>query len=271
MSWQESDVLTNGIRLHSYRSGGNKPPIVMMHGITDNGRCWPLAAAALMQSYDLIAIDARGHGKSEKPETGYAREDHARDVAGLVDALGLNRPAVIGHSMGANSAAMLASMYPELISALVLEDPPWRDADMATSMQANAAEWSRLIAERKLLRPEQLLQQGQDENPKWRLEEFEPWIEAKYQVSPNVVSYIGQGNLRWQGVVENIQCPTLMLTADPDLGARVTHKVAAEIRMMNPNIENVNIPGAGHNIRREQLSAYLDAVQAFLSRVYPAA
>ena len=270
MFWQEADVLTNGIRLHYYRSGGDKPPIVMTHGITDSGRCWPFVSAALMPSYDLIAVDIRGHGKSEKPETGYAREIYARDVAGLIEALGLPRPALIGHSMGANTGATLASLYPDRLSALVLEDPPWRKVT-GTSGQAHAAEMAQQIAARKQMSMEELLRQGQADNPKWQLEEFEPWIEAKLQVSPSVVSYVGAASSSWQGIVDKIRCPTLLLTADPALDARITPEVAADIHRLNPSIEIVNIPGAGHNIRREQLGAYLSAVQAFLAREYPSA
>lgn len=269
MFWQESDVLTNGIRIHYYRSGGDKPPVVMTHGITDSGRCWPLVSAALMPDYDLIAVDARGHGKSEKPESGYARQDHAADVAGLIRALELDRPALIGHSMGSNTASVVASTYPELVSALVLEDPPWRDAD-SDEVWARSAEWARLSEERKKMTPEEMLQTGKAENPSWPDEVFEPWIQAKYDVSPKVFGYINEANLSWRGAAEKIQCPTLMLTADPELGARITPKVAAEIQAANPNIEVVHIPGAGHNIRREQLDAYLAAVRAFLARVYPA-
>jgi N-formylmaleamate deformylase len=176
---------------------------------------------------------------------------------------------MIGHSMGANTAAVLASTFPELVSAVVLEDPPWRDSPDSGSVAAHAAERAKQSSEQKKMSPEEFLQAGKTENPTWRDEEFEPWIEAKYQVSQNVFSYMTQGNVNWRGAVEKIQCPTLMLTADPELGARITPEVAAKVRAANPNIEIVNIPGAGHNIRREQLSAYLDAVQAFLARVYP--
>ncbi len=269
MDWQEKDVLTNGIRIHYHRSGGEKPPIVMTHGITDSGLCWPRVAPVLAQGYDLIAIDARGHGQSEKPETGYSREDHASDVAGLIQALDLDRPAMIGHSMGSNTASMVASLHPELVSAVVLEDPPWQDALDDTGVSAHAQEWAQTIAERKKLTPEEMLAAGKAESPLWDDVEFEPWIEAKYQVTPRVVSYIGKGNLNWRGAVEKIQCPTLMITADPAMGARITPAVARKIQEINPNIKVVNIQGAGHNIRREQFDAYMDAVTSFLDKEYP--
>ena len=122
----------------------------------------------------MIAIDARGHGKSEKPESTYAREDHARDVAGLIQALGLNRPAMIGHSMGSNTASTVASVYPDLVGVLVQEDPPWRDGETLGSAEARAAEWLQLATDRKKMTPEEMLRHGQEENPTWQIEEFDP-------------------------------------------------------------------------------------------------
>ena len=270
MNWTENDVLTNGIRLHYYRSGGDKPPIVMTHGITDSGLCWPLVAPALMEEYDLIAVDARGHGKSEKPQSGYSRDDHAGDIAGLIKALDLGHPAMVGHSMGSATAAQVAANYPDLLSAVVLEDPPWRDENAPSVAPASAEERRRKIEERKALSPESFLKLGKLENPKWRDEEFGPWIGAKYAVSPNVISVVGGPQMTWAGVADKISCPVLLITGDTHLGAIVSPEIAGQVKAANPLIEVIHIPGAGHNIRREQLDAYLAAVKGFLARVYPA-
>lgn len=268
VAWQEADVVANGIRLHYYRSGGHKPPIILTHGITDSGRCWPRVTEALAADYDIIAVDARGHGKSEKPERGYAREEHAKDVAGLIEALELSRPAVMGHSMGAGTASVVAANFPQLVGVLVLEDPPWRPTDTAMAPDEHAATWAEQIRERKTLTPEELLERGRTDNPAWSLAEFEPWVDAKYLVSPDVVGYITEAELSWGGVVEKIQCPTLLVTADPELGAIVTPEVAAEVKKANPRIEVARIEDAGHNIRREQFDAYLEAVTSFLNKHY---
>ena len=81
---------------------------------------------ALAGEYDMILPDARGHGLSDQPPTGYAPQDHAADVAGLIRGLGLERPILIGHSMGAGVAATVAAHYPDLVAGAILEDPPWR-------------------------------------------------------------------------------------------------------------------------------------------------
>ena len=69
--WHSGDVEANGIRLHYTRTGGTKPPLVLAHGLTDDGLCWTPVAEALEAEYDVIMVDARGHGQSDAPETGY--------------------------------------------------------------------------------------------------------------------------------------------------------------------------------------------------------
>jgi N-formylmaleamate deformylase len=269
ITWQEHDDTVNGIKLHYHRTGGPNRPLILLHGITDSGQCWPLVGEALAPGYDVIAIDARGHGKSDKPETGYARDDHAKDVAALIDSLGLENPAVMGHSMGAGTATTLAAMFPQVPAVLILEDPPWRASDSSVPTHVRAGEWEQVIRERKKLNRDELHAQGREDNPSWPEEVFAPWIEAKYDVSPDVVKYIDGNNFSWEAAAQRIQCPTLLITGDPDLGAIVTPETAEEVRSANQWIEVAHIPGAGHNIRREQWDAYLTVVKTFLDDKYP--
>ena len=81
-------------------------------------------AEILSADYDVIMLDARGHGRSAGPKRGYGSIEHAGDVAGAITGLGLKRPAVLGHSMGAVTALALAGLYPNLPRAILLEDPP---------------------------------------------------------------------------------------------------------------------------------------------------
>ncbi len=271
MNWQEGDVLTNGIRLHYYRSGGDKPPLVLAHGITDSGMCWPLLSAELAPDYDLIAVDARGHGKSEKPDEGYGREEHAADLAGLIAALGLERPAVLGHSMGAGSSIVLAARYPHAVGCILLEDPPIRDLGKSVADPAAAAEWSERIRQRHAKSIEELVAEGRAENPQWPAAVFAPWADAKRQVSPNVVRYITAEDATWTDYLQSVQCPALVITGEPALGGIVTAEMAARIVDMNPRFRLAHIAGAGHNIRRDRFAAYVEAVREFLGDVYPEA
>jgi N-formylmaleamate deformylase len=123
-AWESAFVEANGLRLHHTRTGGAKPPVVLAHGVTDDGLCWTPVAEALAAEYDLIMVDARGHGRSEAMEGGFGVAELASDLAGVIAALGLRRPAILGHSLGAATALVLAGTYPEAPGAILLEDPP---------------------------------------------------------------------------------------------------------------------------------------------------
>jgi pimeloyl-ACP methyl ester carboxylesterase len=98
--WKRAICKTNRINMHYIRTGGNKPPLILLHGLMGNGACWTPVALALEKEYDVIMPDARGHGESSVPKYGYSYEDHAKDVEGFIEALELSAPILIGHSMG---------------------------------------------------------------------------------------------------------------------------------------------------------------------------
>jgi pimeloyl-ACP methyl ester carboxylesterase len=116
-------ALVNGIHLH-YQQFGEGPDVVMIHGITGNLAIWHLEIVpALMSEYRITTYDLRGHGYSDVPPTGYATENHATDLKHLLDALGIERPHIVGHSFGADVALHFAILYPERVNRLVLVEP----------------------------------------------------------------------------------------------------------------------------------------------------
>lgn len=268
-----ADILTNGINIHYYRTAKRAqtrqwPTVVLLHGVTDSGLCWPRVVKALSPEFDLILPDARGHGLSDKPATGYAPQDHADDVAGLIRSLELERSIVMGHSMGAGVASTLAALYPDLVGGVILEDPPWRpgtDEGTPQEQAARAEAYRQDILNRKAMPTPDLIAQRKREQPKWADEEFTDWIVAKQQVSPEVTQFITALRVPWRDVASRIVCPALLITADVSEGALVSPESAAEAVKLMPQGRMVHIPGAGHNIRRDQFEAYMTAVRAFLA------
>jgi N-formylmaleamate deformylase len=132
-TWREGDARIDDAAIHYYRRG-NGPPVVLAHGALDDGRCWTRVAEALESEYELIAYDARFHGKSDGmtsrsgTEPGRGMRRGADDLVGVIEALGLDHPYAIGHSMGAGTVASALAARPELIRAAVLEDPAWPEA-----------------------------------------------------------------------------------------------------------------------------------------------
>jgi pimeloyl-ACP methyl ester carboxylesterase len=275
--WFSGDIVANGIKIHYYRTGAKKPPLVLAHGFSDNGLCWTRVTQVLEETYDVIMPDARGHGFSDAPEEGYSSEDHAADLAGLIQALDLGQPALMGHSMGASTVAATEIGYPDLVACAILEDPPWfgKDSPWARNrrdltpeqQKAEAEKRSTEIVERKSQTREEIMAFGRKNSPTWDEIEFGPWAESKRQLSPNVLRGSNIPRTPWQEIVPQIGRPTLLVTADPDK-AIVTPEIAAQAAAMNDQIQVVRLEGAGHNIRREQFEPFVQAVTEFLSRNY---
>ncbi|MCE5208196.1 MAG: alpha/beta hydrolase [Chloroflexi bacterium] len=262
-------VITNGVKLHYYRTGDEKPSVIFLHGISDNGLCWSRLALRLEPFYDVIMVDARGHGFSEATETGYTPEDRAADVAGLIEALHLEKPSIAGHSMGAETAVMVAAMYPKMAGCLLLEDPPfWHQAHKETP-EARAQRrdhFRQQITEWRVKSLDELIQIGKQMYPNWDETDLFQWGKSKQQVNPVVFDGIESERLSWREYARQVKCPVLLITGDPLLGAIITQEVTDELKKMWKKPEIVHIEHAGHNIRRDQFELYHETVKKFLRK-----
>jgi pimeloyl-ACP methyl ester carboxylesterase len=119
-------VTLNGLRFHyvdhSEDAPTGAPPIVLLHGLASNARWWVLVGPMLAQGRRVIALDQRGHGESDAPDTGYDFATTVGDLAAFIDELGLERPVVVGHSWGGNVALEYAATHPDAIAGAVLVD-----------------------------------------------------------------------------------------------------------------------------------------------------
>jgi len=106
----------------AYIDTGNPagPPVVLIHGYTDNARDWVPLLPYLSKRFRLILVDIRGHGKSSKPECCYNRLDFAYDIKLLLDALSIRQADVVGHSLGSIIAQTFAEYWPERTDRVVL-------------------------------------------------------------------------------------------------------------------------------------------------------
>lgn len=271
--FQPGDAIANGLRIRYYRSGGTQRPIVLAHGITDSGGCWPRVAPLLAKDYDVITYDARGHGHSEVPREPFTQEDQADDLAGLIRALGLAQPALIGHSMGAGTASFTAARYPELVGCVVLEDPPWRDAPPQPAGPRVNPFVERLARYQSMDRAG-LIASGQVRHPRWAAEELEPWADAKLSMSPQTLALMRSLSWSWEGTAQRIVCPALLVIADTQWNNEagqegiVTEEIAQKAVHLMRQGRYVHVPNAGHNIRRENFEAYIEAVTAFLAECH---
>jgi pimeloyl-ACP methyl ester carboxylesterase len=266
-AWHEGDLTTNGVRIHYQRTGAGRPTLVFAHGLTDSGRCWLPVAEPLAADYEIVLYDARGHGRSEAPEHGYTYDLLAEDMAGLIRGLGLDRPVVIGHSMGAATAGLAAARYPDLARAIVLEDPPTSMRFESAESAAHAAQWRADLIADKARSPEELIAKGHAQSPKWSEAELGPWAEAKQQVSPHTLDIVRAPGTPWYELIEQVECPVLLVTGNPAAGAIVSPEFAAALALRWRAGQVAHIAGAGHCIRRDAYAAFMETLRAFLREV----
>ncbi len=114
-------LLPNNEHLAYLDMGDRKgPPVVLIHGYTDNARDWVPLIPYLSRRYRLIVVDIRGHGRSDKPECCYARIDFAYDIKLLLDALHIPKADIVGHSLGSMITQVLAEQWPERVRKVIL-------------------------------------------------------------------------------------------------------------------------------------------------------
>jgi pimeloyl-ACP methyl ester carboxylesterase len=262
--WTSGDVKANGITLHYYRTGnGSLPPMVLSHGYTDNGLCWTDLAHAFEKKYDVIMYDLRGHGLSEAPATGYDINDNVADIVGLIKALKLSKPVIIGHSLGGSIAAIVATQYPDIPKKVVLIDPPGLIKPMfPTAEDMNRARnwFTSDMNNLKHLSKEELIKVAAQRHPAISEAARGRWADSKMQMKPQIIdSVLTIPPLKPYLSKDTI--PTLILKADANDAVR---KMEIDAVSAQPNIKIVHIKGAGHLVHLERPEESLAVLNDFL-------
>jgi pimeloyl-ACP methyl ester carboxylesterase len=260
--WTAGRCPANGIELHYLRTGGDKPPVVLLHGLTASGACWTPVAQALESECDLVLPDARGHGSSGVPAGGYRYGDFAADVVALMDALGLAAPVLLGHSMGGMTAAVVASRDPRRLSGLVLVDPTFLGPERQREVyESDVAEQH----QRVLGRPKaELLADIRRRHAHRSTELVELLAEAKLRTDARAFDVLTPPNPDFRLLVQQLAVPTLLVIGDSEAGAVVSREVAADLARLNPILRVERIAGAGHGIPYDQPRPLANVVHEFV-------
>jgi pimeloyl-ACP methyl ester carboxylesterase len=117
----KSAALATGVTLPYVEQGDPAGvPVLLLHGVTDSWRSFEPVLPHLPASLHAFAVTQRGHGEAGRPAEGYRTRDYAADIGAFLDAVGLRRAVVVGHSMGATNAQRFAIDHPDRVLALVL-------------------------------------------------------------------------------------------------------------------------------------------------------
>jgi pimeloyl-ACP methyl ester carboxylesterase len=275
--WSDGYVNANGLRLHYYRTGGNKSQVVINHGAGDDGLCWTHVVKELERDYDVILPDARGHGKSASGKGDYATQQRVADLAGLIEALKLERPVVGGHSMGADTSMHLAAEYPHLTRGVFLEDPPivLPGEQLGGGEQVmDPKELGKMMA--KYMRMFKLmprfigLKMARKGMAAYLDDEIQPWLDSKKRLSFNFLGSMATMPMDLSApfdIIRKIQSPILLIIGDKEKMSIVSPKAAQKAAEANAKLKFVQLEGASHDIRRTRFDGYLPALKEFLAEV----
>ncbi len=263
-SWITGVCEANGINIHYLRTGGVKPPLVLLHGLTGNGACWTPLARALESEYDVVMPDARGHGNSSAPLHGYRYEDHASDVIGLIRELGLSAPILLGHSMGGMTAAVVASQAARLIRGVILADPTFLSAQRQREVRDSdvAEQHRRLLSQDKFDVVAQLRLRHTRRSP----EIVELIASARLQTRLSAFDVLTPPNPEYHQLVSTIGVPILLVVGDAGV---VSFETARELQSLNSHVRIELIPDAGHGVQYDQPERFEAVVRSFLHSVVP--
>jgi pimeloyl-ACP methyl ester carboxylesterase len=114
--------MVNGVKIH-YELNGSGPDLVLIHGLSGSLAFWQLRIAPeLSQNFRVLTYDLRGHGQSDMPPVGYTSRDMAEDLLALINHLGIERPHIVGHSLGGLVAMHLVSLHSDRAASLTVSD-----------------------------------------------------------------------------------------------------------------------------------------------------
>lgn len=257
-------VEVGGLRI-GYRQAGSGPPVLLLHGGVSDGRVWRRVIEDLSDELTLVAWDAPGCGRSEDPPEGFGLGDYADCLAGLVQALALERPQVVGHSFGGGLAIELAHRHPAVPASLVLVGAyaGWAGSLPADDVEARLRAF---LAMEEPFVPRSFPGLFSDVMPPDVAEELTRIMQdVRLPPSKTMIRAFAAADLR--PALAGIEVPTLLLYGEDDVRSPpfVAEHLHAEIR----GSKLVMLPGLGHELYLESPEAFLAAVRPFLRSVAP--
>jgi pimeloyl-ACP methyl ester carboxylesterase len=269
-------VQTNGTNLH-VRLGGHGPAVVLLHGFGETGDMWALLATALAGDHTVIVPDLRGMGLSDHPDTGYTKKNQAIDVVGVMDALKVERAALVTHDIGNMVGYALAAQFPARITRWAVIDAPLPGVGNWDNITRSPLLWhfnfrgpdvERLVKGRERIYldrfynelsadPKRIDEQTRDHyaklysQPRAMHDAFEQFAAFSLDAVDNQALLASKGKL---------SMPVLAVGGEKSFGAGM----ADELRFVASNVSAAIVPASGHWIMDENPQATIQLVTGFI-------
>lgn len=248
------------IAIHRYPGSG--PHVLLIHGISSSSADFNPVITGLTEFCQPITMDLRGHGASDKPDTGYHYRDYGRDLEALLAELRLENSVVLGHSLGGIVTLMWAAMNPNMPRALIIEDSPLHSGgDFREAFEG----WLQLNS----LSNEVARAWYADKNPHWsealvEQRSFDMVNTARAAILElQALSLANEGLDTFDGLAE-ITSPLLFLQGDVEAGSMVRTQDLVTLQQRLPQTQIEMFEGAGHTIHRSHSEEWLKRVREFI-------
>jgi pimeloyl-ACP methyl ester carboxylesterase len=270
-------VATNGTTLH-VRIGGQGPAVILLHGYGETGDMWAPLAADLVRDHTIVAPDLRGMGLSARPEGGYDKKIQGQDVAGLLDALKIERADLVTHDIGNMVGYAFAAQYPGRVTRFVIMDAPLPGVGPWDEIVRSRALWhfsfqgpdaERLVAGRERIYLDRFWNEF-SADPKRFSEVSREHYAALYAQPGAMHAGFNQFAAFDQDAIDNkafvakgkLTMPVLAVGGEKSFGPTM----AVVMRAAATDVQELVIPDAGHWLMEEQPAATVAAVRAFLDK-----
>jgi pimeloyl-ACP methyl ester carboxylesterase len=248
-------VNANGINMY-YESYGRGISLVFLHGSMGTGKVWKPYVPILSNDFNIILPDVRGHGKTHNPGREIDLHLIADDVAGLIDALKLEKPFLCGWSMGGDVSLDVAMRYPHIVSGLIVGGVTHRISERyLASLKAMGLEGPGQIN----------FEQAEQNIPQlinlWKTEHIQSpshWKELVTQLSFGMVN----PTLPAEDDLKQITAPTLIIWGDRDQFLPVEDAIA--LYRLIPRAQLAVVPNADHFVSRTKVTLFAEFVKQFV-------
>jgi pimeloyl-ACP methyl ester carboxylesterase len=269
-------IVVNGLRLHYLDWGRHAcPPLLFLHGGRLTAHTWDLVCLALCTDFHCVAVDQRGHGDSAwSPVLEYEPDAHARDIGGLIHALDLQRPVLVGQSLGGLNAMTYATRAANQLAGVVLldvgPDVQSKGAKRITNFVADPGpgtledfvERARLHNPRRdprLLRYSLLHNLRRLPDQRWT------WKYDPRRITPEHFASLMSSLQELRDHAHTITCPVLVMRgAESDV---LTDAQAASFAAALPDARWVRVEASGHNIQSDNPRGVIQVLTDFLAEV----
>jgi pimeloyl-ACP methyl ester carboxylesterase len=257
-------ISNGGIDIAAIEYPGNGPRVLLIHGIGGSGQAWDNVIAGFMESFTPITIDQRGHGASGHPGHGYLYDDYINDLEAVLDYFDLERPLIVGHSLGGLIALWWAAQHPDRAAALVIEDSPLRSGEDFRQAFEWWLEMNALPVEEAAAR----YREQRPTDPEWLHRRRAEWITGTArgvfsELFANSIANHGRDRI---AEIEAIVSPVLLIYGDIETGAMVEPDDAGALATRLADVELARVPGASHRIHSERGDEFLALATDFLKR-----